>query len=236
MDALDEFSPTRIASRILGMGDIVALVEKAAAAIDAEQARKAAERMAKGKFDLQDLCDQLAQVEKIGGLGGIMGLLPGVAKFKDQIASANLDEKIVKRQRAAILSMTPKERRNPDLLKASRKRRIAAGSGVKVEDINKLLKQHRQMADLMKSMGPGKRGGLMGRAAQMLGMPNMQMPSQEEIAKLQEKLGGGATAGSTAPGKAGGLPAAPPSEAFAQKPSGLGGGLLSGFNPFGKKK
>ena len=238
MDALDEFSPTRIANRILGMGDIVALVEKAAAAIDAQQARKAAERMAKGKFDLQDLCDQLAQVEKIGGLGGIMGLLPGVAKMKDQLASANLDDRIVKRQRAIILSMTPKERRNPDLLKASRKRRIAAGSGVKVEEINKLLKQHRQMADLMKSMGSGKRGGLMGKAAQMLGMGNMPTPSAEEIAKMQEKLGGGApTMGrSTSPG--GGIPSAPPSDVFSQKPSlpGLGQGLLSGLNPFGKKK
>lgn len=235
MDALDEFSPTRIANRILGMGDIVALVEKAAAAIDAEQARKAAERMAKGKFDLQDLCDQLAQVEKIGGLGGIMGLLPGVAKMKNQLAAANLDDKLVKRQRAVILSMTPKERRNPDLLKASRKRRIAAGSGVKVEEINKLLKQHRQMADLMKSMGSGKRGGLMGRAAQMLGMPNMPTPSQEEIAKLQEKLGAGAPSAS---GPGGGIPAAPPAELLSKKPSlpGLGQGMLSGLNPFGKKK
>jgi signal recognition particle subunit SRP54 len=241
MDALDEFSPTRIANRILGMGDIVALVEKAAAAIDAEQARKSAERMAKGKFDLQDLCDQLAQVEKIGGLGGVMGLLPGVAKMKNQIASANLDDRIVKRQRAIIMSMTPKERRNPDLLKASRKRRIAAGSGMKVEDINKLLKQHRQMADLMKSMGGNKRGGLMGRAAQMLGVGNMQMPSQEELAKLQDKLGAkGVPLAPPAPsGPGGGLPSAPPAGAFTKKPSlpGLGGGsFLGGLNPFGKKK
>lgn len=234
MDALDEFAPSRIANRILGMGDIVALVEKAAAAIDAEEARKAAARMAKGKFDLQDLCDQLAQVEKIGGLGGIMGLLPGVAKMKDQLAKANLDDGLVKRQRAIILSMTPKERRNPDLLKASRKKRIAAGSGAKVEEVNRLLKQHRQMADLMKSFGAGKRGGLMGKAAQMMGLGagGMEMPSQEELQKLQEKLGGGAPKG--APG----IPAAPPADLLAQKPSlpGLGSGLLSGLNPFGKKK
>ena len=235
MDALDEFSPTRIANRILGMGDIVALVEKAAAAVDAEQARKSAERMAKGKFDLQDLADQLAQMEKIGGFGGIVGLLPGVAKFKDQLANANLDDKLFKRQRAIILSMTPKERRNPDLLKASRKRRVAAGSGVKVEEINKLLKQHRQMADLMKSARNAKGGGMMGKAAQMLGLgAGMQMPSQEELAKLQEKLGG-------APPNAagGGIPAAPPPQAFSPKPGlpGLGGGsFLSGLNPFGKKK
>jgi len=234
MDALDEFSPTRIANRILGMGDIVALVEKAAAAIDAEQARKAAERMAKGKFDLQDLADQLAQVEKIGGLGGIMNLLPGVGKMKEQLAAANMDERVIKRQRAIILSMTPKERRNPDLLKASRKKRIAAGSGAKVEDVNKLLKQHRQMADLMKSMAGSKRGGMLGRAAQALGMPGLQMPSKEELAQMQEKLG------AMAPGKndkTGGLPDMPPADAFSQKPGlpGLSGGLLSGLNPFKKK-
>jgi signal recognition particle subunit SRP54 len=236
MDALDEFSPTRIANRILGMGDIVALVEKAAAAVDAEQARKSAERMAKGKFDLQDLADQLAQMEKIGGFGGIIGLLPGVAKFKDQIANANLDDKLFKRQRAIILSMTPKERRNPDLLKASRKRRVAAGSGVKVEEVNKLLKQHRQMADLMKSARGAKGGGMMGKAAQMLGLGGgMQMPSPEEIAKLQEKLGGAAPKPA-----AGGIPAAPPPQTFSPKPTlpGLGGGsgFLGGLNPFGKKK
>ncbi|WP_018406466.1 signal recognition particle protein [Methylocystis rosea] len=234
MDALDEFSPTRIANRILGMGDIVALVEKAAQAIDAEQARKAAERMAKGKFDLQDLCDQLAQVEKIGGLGGIMGLLPGVAKMKDQIAASGFDDKMVRRQRAIILSMTPRERRNPDLMKASRKKRIAAGSGVKVEEVNKLLKQHRQMADLMKSFGAGKRGGgMMGKAAQMMGLgPGMQMPSQEELQQLQAKLGV-----QQPKAQPGGVPAAPPPDLLA-KPSlpGLGGGLLSGLNPFGKKK
>ena len=211
MDALDEFAPKRIADRILGMGDIVALVEKAAATIDAQEAERAAQRMAKGKFDLQDLCDQLAMAERMGGIGGIMGLLPGVAKMKEQFAAANIDEKVIKRQRAIILSMTPKERRNPDILKASRKRRIATGSGVKVEEVNKLLKQHRGMADLMKSMGAGKRGGLMGKAAQMMGMGGMQMPSREE----------------------------PPKELFSPKPGlpGLGGkGLLSGLNPFGKKK
>ena len=237
MDALDEFSPARIANRILGMGDIVALVEKAAAAIDAEQARKAAERIAKGKFDLQDLCDQLAQMEKIGGIGGIMGLLPGVAKMKDQIAKANLDDGMIKRQRAIILSMTPKERRNPDLLKASRKKRIAAGSGAKVEEVNRPRKQHRQTADLMKSFGAGKRGGLMGKAAQMMGLGGgMEMPSEEELKKLQEKLGGAPPGGG--PGGGSGLPAAPPADLLAKKPSlpGLGGGMLSGLNPFGKKK
>ncbi|MBU3890876.1 signal recognition particle protein [Methylosinus sp. KRF6] len=237
MDALDEFSPQRIANRILGMGDIVALVEKAAAAVDQEQAQRAAERMAKGKFDLQDLADQLAMMEKVGGFGGIMGLLPGVAKMKEQIASANIDDKMFKRQRAIILSMTPKERRNPDILKASRKRRIAAGSGAKVEEINKLLKQHRQMADMMKAMGGGKGGGMMAKAAQMMGVGvgGMQAPSPEQLAQLQKKMGG-----ALPPGAGPSIPAAPPASAFSAKPTlpglGGGGGFLSGLNPFGKKK
>ena len=130
MDALEDFHPARLADRILGMGDIVSLVEKAAQTIDAAQAAKMAEKMRKGVFDLNDLSEQLAQIEKIGGMGGIMGMLPGVAKIKDQVAAANLDEKLIKRQRAIISSMTPMERRNPDILKASRKKRIAAGAGV----------------------------------------------------------------------------------------------------------
>ena len=150
--------PSRIADRILGMGDIVSLVEKAAATIDAEKAARAAEKMRKGAFDLADLREQLAQMQKMGGMGGLMGMMPGVAKMKNQLATANLDEKVLKRQMAIIDSMTPHERRNPDLLKASRKKRIAAGSGTKVEDINKLLKMHRGMADMMKAMGGAKRG------------------------------------------------------------------------------
>ena len=157
MDAIEDFHPARLADRILGMGDIVSLVEKAAQNIDMAQAAKMAEKMRKGVFDLNDLSEQLSQIEKLGGMGGIMGMLPGVAKMKDQLNSANLDDKFVKRQRAIISSMTPQERRNPDLLKASRKKRIAAGSGVTVEYVNRLLKQHRQMADMMKAMGGGGR-------------------------------------------------------------------------------
>ena len=236
MDALDEFSPKRIADRILGMGDIVALVEKAASAIDQQEAMRAAERMSKGKFDLQDLCDQLAMAEKMGGLGGMMNLLPGVAKMKDQLAAAKMDDKTVKRMRGIILSMTPKERRSPDILKASRKKRIAAGAGVKVEEVNRLLKQHRTMADVMKAMGGMKRGGMMGKAAQMMGLGNLPTPSPEEMARLQKQFGGGPP-----PPTPGGLPEAPPKELFAQKPGALpglggGGGLFSGLNPFGKKK
>mgnify|MGYP003347906584 CR=1 FL=1 len=137
-----------------------ALVSKAVSPTTS-MSRKAAERIAKGKFDLQDLCDQLAQMEKIGGIGGIMGLLPGVAKMKDQIAKANLDDGMIKRQRAIILSMTPKERRNPDLLKASRKKRIAAGSGTTVPDINRLLKQYMEMSRMMKQVSKLGQKGLM---------------------------------------------------------------------------
>ena len=153
LDALEDFHPSRIADRILGMGDIVSLVEKAAATIDAEKAARVAEKMRKGAFDLDDLREQLAQMQSMGGIGGLMGMMPGIAKMKNQIATANLDEKVLKRQMAIIDSMTPKERRNPDVLKASRKRRIAAGSGTKPEDINRLLKMHRGMADMMKAMG-----------------------------------------------------------------------------------
>jgi signal recognition particle subunit SRP54 len=247
MDALEDFHPARVANRILGMGDIVSLVEKAAETIDAEKAQRIADRMRKGKFDLDDLAEQLAQVEKIGGLGGIMGMLPGIAKMKDQIASAHLDDRIIKRQRAIILSMTRQERRNPDLLKASRKKRIAAGSGTRVEDVNKLLKQHRQMADMMKAMGGAKRGPL-GKMASMFGMGGgMPQPSPEELAELQKQMGG------KLPGMpGGGLPPAPPPGLLGGAPKlpGLPGGLPGlggkigglpglgggGFNPFGKKK
>src|SRR5580700_3277415 len=187
MDALEDFHPSRIANRILGMGDIVSLVEKAAESIDAAKAQRIAERMRKGKFDLDDLSDQLAQVEKIGGLGGIMGMLPGVAKMKEQLASARFDDGIIKRQRAIISSMTRGERRAPDVLKASRKKRVAAGSGTRVEEINKLLKMHRSMADMMKMMGSGKRGPLAG-LANMMGFGGGATPSPEQMAQLAQKM------------------------------------------------
>src|SRR3954462_13314785 len=182
MDALEDFDPGRIAGRILGMGDIVALVEKAAATIDAEKAARVAEKMRKGAFDLGDLREQLAQMQQMGGIGGLMGMLPGVAKMKNQIANAGLDEKILKRQMAISDSMTPRERRNPDVLKASRKRRIAEGSGTKPEDINRLLKMHRGMANMMKAMSGAKRGPMAG-LAQMMGFGG-GMPSAEEMQKM----------------------------------------------------
>jgi len=240
LDALEDFHPSRIADRILGMGDIVSLVEKAAATIDAEKAARVAEKMRKGAFDLGDLREQLAQMQSMGGIGGLMGMMPGIAKMKNQIASANLDEKVLKRQMAIIDSMTPRERRNPDLLKASRKRRIASGSGTKPEDINKLLKMHRGMADMMKAMSGAKRGPMAG-LAQMMGFGG-GMPSPEEMAKLAEKMPGGLPPGMPgAPqGMPGKMPGLPPNF-----PGTLPGGLsglgpkmpgLGGFPGLGKKK
>ncbi|OYX12859.1 MAG: signal recognition particle protein [Rhizobiales bacterium 32-66-8] len=215
MDALEDFDPKRVAGRILGMGDVVALVEKAAENIDMEKARATAEKMRKGAFDLEDLRDQLAQMQKLGGMAGLMGMLPGVAKMKNQIASANLDEKVFKRQTAIINSMTRQERRNPKVLDASRKRRVAAGSGTKVEEINRLLKMHRQMADMMKAMGgaAGKRGPMAGLAG-MLGLGGGAAPSPEALQQLADKMPGGAG------GMGGGLPPNFP---------GLGGGLPAKF-------
>jgi signal recognition particle subunit SRP54 len=193
MDALEEFYPQRIADRILGMGDIVTLVEKAAATIDAEKAARVAEKMRKGQFDLGDLREQLVQMGRMGGMTGLMGMLPGIAKMKNQLAAANLDERVLKRQIAMIDSMTPQERRHPDILKASRKKRVAAGAGVKVEDINRMLKMHRTMADVMKAVGSGKRGPMAG-IANMLGLGS-GMPSPAEMQKLAEKMPGGLPGG-----------------------------------------
>ena len=231
VDALDVFDANRVAGRILGMGDIVSLVEKAAATIDQDKAARTAERMRKGQFDLNDLRDQLDGMMKMGGFGGLMGMLPGVAKMKNQMANMNVNDNTLKRQVAIINSMTPKERRNPDLLKASRKKRIAAGSGTKVEEINKLLKMHWSMADMMKAMGSGKRGPMAG-LGNMLGLGG-GMPSAEDMAKLAEKMPGGLPPGM--PGAGGGLPAK-----FPGMP-GLGGmklpgGLPPGFPGLGKKK
>ncbi|MFN3658368.1 MAG: signal recognition particle protein [Pseudolabrys sp.] len=235
MDALEEFDPARIAGRILGMGDIVALVEKAAANIDAEKAARAAEKMRKGQFDLADLREQLTQMQAMGGMGGLLGMMPGVAKMKNQLSAAGLDDKLLKRQVAIIDSMTPQERRNPDLLKASRKKRIAAGSGTSPELINKLLKMHRGMADMMKMMGSGKRGPLAG-LGQMMGFGG-GAPSPEQMAELAKKM----PPGTLPPGMPGagalppGMPKLPPNMPGLP---GLGGKFpgLPGLPGAGKKK
>ena len=159
IEALEVFHPDRIASRILGMGDVVSLVEKATETVDEEEAEKLAERLQKGQFDFDDLAKQLKQVRKMGGMGGIMGMLPGVGKIKNQMANANVDDKMLARQEAIILSMTSKERRNPKLFNGSRRRRIAAGSGTTVQDVNRVLKQYQEMSRMVKRMGKlGKKG------------------------------------------------------------------------------
>ena len=161
LDALEVFHPDRIAGRILGMGDVVGLVEKAMETLDQEEAERLAKRMEKGKFDLDDMRKQFAQVRKMGDLKGILGMLPGMGKMANQLKDANIDNKMVARQEAIILSMTPAERKNPDLIKASRKKRIATGAGMSVQDVNKLLKQYQQMADMMKKVGKMGQKGLM---------------------------------------------------------------------------
>ncbi len=240
-DALEDFHPERIANRILGMGDIVSLVERASQNIEQEDALKMAEKMAKGKFDLDDLAMQLKQLEKMGGLSAMMGMMPGMAKMKDQIPGGRMDDKVVKRQLAIISSMTKTERGNPDLLKNSRKKRIASGSGTSSEEINKLMKMHRQMADMMKMMSKGK-GGMMAKMAGMMGlgkggglggmmgggMPNMD-PAQLE--DMQRKMGG------TMPNLPANFPGIP---GGGPKLPGLGAPKLPGLGGFpfggGKKK
>ena len=171
LDALEAFHPGRVAGRILDMGDVVSLVEKAAETLDKEQAEKIAKKMKKGEFDMNDLAAQLQQMKKLGGMQGVLSMLPGVGKVKDQLGAAGLDDKILTRQEAVISSMTKKERANPDVINGSRRKRIAAGAGVEVSEVNKLLKMHRQMSDMMKKMGKG------GRAMQGLaGMLGGKMP------------------------------------------------------------
>jgi signal recognition particle subunit SRP54 len=245
MDALEEFHPKRIADRILGMGDIVSLVEKAAENIDAEQAAAMAKKMQSGKFDLNDLASQLEQMKKMGGMGGIMGMMPGMGKMKDQMAASGMDDKMFGRQIAIIQSMTKAERANPDLLKHSRKQRIAKGSGTDAAAINKLLKMHRQMADMMKAMGgKGKGGGLMrgmmgglankmglgGLAGGMGGMPDLSKMDPKQLEALKKQA--------EAAGLSGGMPKGLPGMPGAGLPGLPGGmklpGLGGGFPP--KKK
>jgi signal recognition particle subunit SRP54 len=202
IDALDAFDARRVAGRILGQGDVVALVERAAADIDQAKAEKMAKKLAKGQFDLEDMADQLRQMQKLGGMQGIMGLLPGVAKMKKQIGQLDGADKMFARQVAIIGSMTKAERRKPDLLNASRKRRVAAGSGVEVMEINRLLKQHRQMADAFKTMSRDG-GKSMAKMAQMVG--GGAPGAMPDFSKLQQ-LGGAAGGLPPMPGGLPGLP------------------------------
>ncbi|MFO8125260.1 signal recognition particle protein [Yoonia sp.] len=223
MDAIETFEPERIAGRILGMGDIVALVEKAQETIEAEQAERMMRRFQQGRFNMNDLKMQLEQMMKMGGMEGMMGMMPGAAKMGKQMAAAGMDDSILKRQIALINSMTKKERANPDLLAASRKKRIAKGAGLEVSELNKLVKQHRQMADMMKKMG---KGGMLKQAMKGMfgkggGMPEGGMPDMNDPKAMAEAAK--ALQGKMPPG---GLP-------------GFGGGgmqLPPGLSGFGKKK
>lgn len=208
MDALEEFHPERVAGRILGMGDIVALVEKAQETLEAEAAERMMKRFQKGQFNMNDLKGQLEQMLKMGGMQGLMGMMPGMAKMQRQMDEAGFDDTVLRRQIALINSMTKKERRSPDLLQASRKKRIAAGAGLEVQELNRLLKMHRQMADVMKKMGGmGKKGLMRGGLGALFGKGAAGMP--------------GAPMGGTG-GLPGGGPALPPGMALPPGLSGLG--------------
>lgn len=177
MDALEEFHPSRIASRILGMGDVVSLVEKAQELQEEGEAERLQAKLAKGQFDLNDLADQMKKISKLGGMGGLMSMMPGMGGMKKQLEAAKdqINDKMVARQLAMISSMTPMERSKPELIKAKRKQRIAAGSGTSVQDLNKLLKQHQGMAKMMKQMSKRGRKG---------GMP--QLPSEMDLGDLSQ--------------------------------------------------
>jgi signal recognition particle subunit SRP54 len=172
LDAIETFDPERIAGRILGMGDVVGLVERAAEFIEKEDAEALAKKLVKGEFTLDDMAQQFRQIRKLGDVKGLLGMLPGIAKMKKQITEANIDDKMVARQEAIIMAMTPAERVHPKLLNGSRRRRIARGSGTTVQDVNRLLKQHQQMAEMMKKIGKLGKRGLLGKG----GLPPGLLP------------------------------------------------------------
>lgn len=198
LDALEPFQPSRVAGRILGMGDIVSIVEKAAATIEADEAERMAERMAKGQFDLNDLRGQLRQMQRMGGMGALAGMLPGMKKAKAAMAQGGMDDRVLVRMDAIIGSMTPKERMRPELLNAKRKIRVAKGSGVQVQDVNKLIKMHQEMARAMKQIK--KMGGLAG-LGRMFGGGGMG--GGGSLGGLGGGMGG---AGGGLPGLGGGMP------------------------------
>ena len=225
MDAIEEFHAERVAGRILGMGDIVSLVEKAQETIEQQEAERMMKRFQKGRFDMNDLQKQLEQMISMGGMGGIMSMLPGVGKMQKQMEESGMDDKVLKRQIAIIQSMTKEERKKPDLMKASRKERVAKGCGMRVQDVNQLLKMHRQMSDVMKKLGKSGKRGLMGMMKGMMG--GKGMPGGMPPGMMPGGPGGAAPGG--LPPMPGGLPGGLP---------GLGGGaaLPPGLSGLGKKK
>ncbi len=221
MDALETFEPERIAGRILGMGDIVSLVEKAQETLEAEQAERMMKRFQKGQFNMNDLKMQLEQMQKMGGMESVMGMMPGMGKMAKQVQDSGFDDKIIGRQIALINSMTKQERANPKILQASRKKRIAQGAGLEVSELNKLLKMQRQMSDVMKKMGQkGGRGMLKQALGGMFGKGGGGMPAGMDPSQMDQKA-----LEQAARQMGGGMP-------------GLGGGqgLPSGLSGFGKKK
>jgi signal recognition particle subunit SRP54 len=201
LDALEEFDPERISGRILGMGDIVALVEKAQQTLEAEQAERMMRRFQKGQFNMNDLRGQLEQMVKMGGMEGVMGMMPGMGKMQKQMQAAGFDDGVIRHQIALINSMTKRERANPQILQASRKKRIAAGAGLEVSELNKLLKMQRQMSDVMKKLGRGGGKGLMRQMSGMFGKGGMpQDPAALEAAARQM---GGMPGGGLPPGPSG---------------------------------
>ena len=226
MDALETFEADRVAGRILGMGDIVALVEKAQETIESEQAERMMKRFQKGQFNMNDLKAQLEQMMKMGGMESIMGMIPGMGKMAKQASQAGMDDRVFSQQIALIQSMTKKERVNPQILQASRKKRIAKGAGLEVSELNKLLKMHRQMSDMMKKMG---KGGMLKQAMRsMFGKSGMHSILPADMGKSQidaKALQSAAKEFNVKGGLPGGI-------------SGLGPdiGLPSGLSGFGKKK
>ncbi len=229
MDALETFEAERVAGRILGMGDIVALVERAQETLEKEQAERMARRFSKGLFNMNDMRGQLEQMLRMGGMQGVMGMMPGMAKYARQAADSGLDDRTFRHQIALINSMTRKERANPQILQASRKKRIAAGAGLEVADLNKLLKMHRQMSDSMKKLSKMGKGGMLRQAMHMMGgkggMPDMtnMMANMNpaEVEAAARAMGGKMPGGD--PGRPGGM-------------LGPGGTLPPGLSGFGKKK
>ena len=220
MDALETFEPDRIAGRILGMGDIVSLVEKAQQTLEVEQAERMMKRFQRGQFNMNDLKMQLEQMMKMGGMEGMMAMMPGAQKIAKQMDGAGIDDKMLRQQIALIQSMTKRERANPQLLQASRKKRIAKGAGLEVSDLNKLLKMQRQMSDMMKKMGKMGKGGMLKQTMKGMfgkgGTPEDMDPGQMDPKALEQaakKIG------------MGGMPG-----------MGGGGGLPPGLSGFGKKK
>ena len=217
-DALEEFNADRFARRILGMGDVVGLVEKAAEVVDKEEAEEMMERLTSGQFNMSDLLKQLRQVKKMGGMGGLMGMIPGLGKLQKQMVAANIDDKVITHQEAIILSMTNQEKKHVGILNASRRKRIAAGSGTSVQEVNKLVKQYMEMSKVMKRMNRQGAGGLL-KSLMGGGIPGQQgQAPPEDIASAANLLN-------------------PKSGAFPRKLPGLGSmnGLPPNF-PFGKKK